>query len=199
MPPSRANRWLSLRPALAVCGVLALSACAAKYAQVPARLDLEPYGRVALAEFTVEDGDSGMSRLATARFAEQLLASQGIELLELPASDTSLSALGDRDVPAVFLGRLRLGSVRPRGQVGGGTMNLRGTVRAELDVRLVSTRTGGTLWRSSSTTDATLGGVRVGRGLPSVAVRDREEAYGEMLAALVTDVTRDLRPTWVRQ
>jgi hypothetical protein len=36
-------------------------------------------------------------------------------------------------------------------------------------------------------------------GLPSVAVRDTEEAYGEMIGSLVQDVTVDLRPTWVKQ
>jgi len=35
--------------------------------------------------------------------------------------------------------------------------------------------------------------------LPSIAVRDKDEAYGEVVSQLVTDVTRDLRPTWVKQ
>jgi hypothetical protein len=35
--------------------------------------------------------------------------------------------------------------------------------------------------------------------LPSIAMRDKEEAYGEVVSQLVTDVTRDLRSTWVKQ
>jgi hypothetical protein len=109
-------------------------------------------------------------------------------------------ALGrDRKVPAVFVGELKLSNVRPRGRLSTSGVNVRGAVTAELSVRLLSTETGGTLWRSSSTANGSVGHLSVAGGLPSVAIRDREQAYGEMVTALVTDVTRDLRPTWVRQ
>ena len=64
--------------ALALCGALALSACSSKYATVPARLDLAPYGRIAVIAFTTEQSNSAMSTLATQRFAEALLASQRV-------------------------------------------------------------------------------------------------------------------------
>jgi hypothetical protein len=78
---------------------------------------------------------------------------------------------------------------------------VRGAITGELTVRLLSTRTGGTVWRSSSAANGTVGRVAVSGsgGLPSVSVRDQEEAYGEMVRSLVADVTRDLRPTWVKQ
>jgi hypothetical protein len=213
MPRIRASWSVRTRSALALCGAVALSACSAKYAQVPARLDLHPYGRIALVAFSAEQDHGGMGTLATERFAEQLLASQGIELLEMNAADSSIrelaargdgaglaQALGrDRKVPAVFVGELKLSNVRPRGRLSTSGVNLRGAVTAELSVRLLSTETGGTLWRSSSTANGSVGHLSVAGGLPSVAIRDREEAYGEMVRALVTDVTRDLRPTWVRQ
>jgi hypothetical protein len=44
-----------------------------------------------------------------------------------------------------------------------------------------------------------VGRVRLAGGLPSVAIRDTEEAYGELVGTLVDDVTTDLRPTWVKQ
>jgi len=56
--------------------MLALSACASKYAQVPARLDLQPYGRVALVTFVSDAEHGGLSALATQRFAESVLGSQ---------------------------------------------------------------------------------------------------------------------------
>ena len=55
------------RSGLAVCGMLALSACGSHYAQVPARLDLEPYGRVGLVTFSTEQADKQWSTLATHR------------------------------------------------------------------------------------------------------------------------------------
>jgi hypothetical protein len=208
------NRLAWARYALALCGTLALSACASKYAQVPARLDLQPYGRVALVTFTAENESRAMSALATQRFAEVLLASQpGVEILELTSSDSVLKslpagtdpmvlaqALGQaKDIPAVFVGELKVSGVKPRARLGVSDLNLRASVSAELRVRLLSTRAGGTLWRSSSAASGTVGRVALAGGLPSVAIRDTDEAYGEVVSSLVADVTRDLRPTRVKQ
>jgi hypothetical protein len=35
--------------------------------------------------------------------------------------------------------------------------------------------------------------------LPSVALRDKDEAYSDLVSQLVANVTHDLRPTWVKQ
>jgi hypothetical protein len=203
-----------LRWALAVCGTLALSACAAKYAQVPPRLDLRPHRQVALVTFAASDEHRAMSELATRRFAEAVLAGQpGIELVELPASDSVLramprgadpvvvaQALGEaRGIPAVFVGELKVSGVKPRARLDLSDVRLRATVSAELGVRLLSTRAGGTLWRSSSAASGTVGRVALAGGLPSVSVRGTEEAYDEIVGTLVQHVTADLRPTWVKQ
>ena len=195
-PPYRRT---GLRWVLALCGTATLTACAAKYAQVPARVDLEPYGRVAVLTFSAERADTGMIAMATQRFAEALLESQGIELLELGSQDSSLQALAARDVPAVFFGHLKLSDVKPTGRISASGVDLRGAVTAELSVRLVSTKTGGTVWRSSAAANRTLGHLALGGGGPSVGMRNRDQAYGEIVGALVAGVTRDLRPTWVKQ
>jgi hypothetical protein len=44
-----------------------------------------------------------------------------------------------------------------------------------------------------------VGRVSLAGGLPAVSVRDTEEAYGDIVRSLVTEVTRDLRPSWVKQ
>ena len=214
MPRFGGSRLFLARLALAVCGTLVLSACASKYAQVPPRLDLRQHGQVALVTFTSSEEHRGMGELATRRFAEALLAGQpGVELLELTASDSVLRALprgtdpivlaqklGEaRGIPAVFVGELRVSGVKPRAHIAVDDLRLRATVSAELGVRLLSTRAGGTLWRSSSTASGTVGRVALAGGLPSVAVRETQEAYGEIVTRLVDNVTTDLRPTWVKQ
>jgi hypothetical protein len=203
-----------LQYALALCGSLLLSACSSKYSQVPARLDLAPYGRIALVTFGTDQQNSAMSALATQRFAEALLASQsGVELLELGSADSSVKALAssadgvalakalgkDKDVPAVFVGYLKVSNVKPRGHIGVSGLNVRAGVSAELTVRLLSTSTGGTVWRSSSMANGTIGHLNISDRLPSVSVRDRDEAYGEVVSQLIAEVTRDLRPSWVKQ
>jgi len=155
-----------------------------------------------------------MSTLATQRFAEALLRSQtGVELLELDGADASLKTFSadadaaamalalsrEKNVPAVFVGHLKVSGVKPRGNISVSGMNVRAAVSAELTVRLLSTKTGGTMWRSSSAANGTVGRIGLSGALPSVAMRDKEEAYGEVVGQLVTNVTRDLRPTWVKQ
>jgi hypothetical protein len=211
----RALRSVRARSALALCGGLVLSACSAHDAQVPARLSLQPYGRVALVTFTTEATNPALSSAATQRFAEALLSSQsGVELLELTSADSSLRALAtagdasalaqalgrEKHVPAVFLGQLKLTGVKPRGLLSaGGGIRVNASVSGELTVRLVSTSTGGTVWRSSSAANGTVGKVAISDNLPSVAMRDPNEAYGEIVNQLVREVTRDMRPTWVKQ
>jgi hypothetical protein len=200
--------------ALALCGALALSACSSKYAAIPARLDLAPYGRIAVVTFSTDQSNSVMSTLATQRFAEALLASQtGIELLEFDAADSTFKGLSanadgvalaqalgrERNIPAVFIGQLKVSGVKPRGNLSVSGMNVRAAVSAELTVRLLSTKTGGTVWRSSSAANGTVGRLALSGSLPSIAMRDKEEAYGEVVGQLVSDVTRDMRPTWVKQ
>jgi hypothetical protein len=210
------NRHVRVESALALCVTLALSGCAARYAQVPARLALAPYGRIALVTFSSssEHANATLGTLATQQFAEAVLASQtGIELLELSPVDPSLrhlpagadgtalaQAVGrDKRVPAVFVGQLTVSGVKPRGGLSAGTVNLQAAVNAQLTVRLVSTETGGTMWRSSAAANRTVGRVAISDRLPSVAVRDPDEAYDAVVRDLVIDVTRDLRPTRVRQ
>jgi hypothetical protein len=209
-----AVRPVRMQCALALCATLALSACASKYAQVPPRLDLEPYGRVALVTFSSEQTDGSLNSLATQRFVEMLLASQShVEVLELPTTDSALAVLaasGDgaalaqavgrnKAVPAVFVGQLTVSNVKPRGRVSTKGVDVRGSVAAQLTVRLLSTSTGATVWRSSATASRTVGNVRLTDHNPSIAMRDPDEAYGEVVRDLVTTVTRDLRPTWVKQ
>lgn len=214
MSGTRGRRPRLARLAVAVCAAVGLSACAAHYAQVPPRVDLAPYGRVALVSFSSQDGDSTIGLLATRRFAELLLDGQdGIEVLEMNPADTAIRRAAERGdpaalaqaigrargVPAVFLGQLTLADARPSGHIGAGGISVRTAVTAELSVQLLSTSSGGTMWRGSARADGTVDRVRLAGRHTSVSVRSQEEAYGQVVDQLVTAVTRDLRPSWVKQ
>jgi hypothetical protein len=182
---------------------------------VPPRLDLQPYGSVGLVTFTVENAKGNLHDFATQRFAEEVLAGQaGIEVLELGNQDSlvrrvgetafgpaSAQALGERrDIPAVFVGHLKVSNVRPSGGIAGLSVPfVQATVTVDLMVRLVSTRTGGTLWRSSASASQKVGSVAIVGGIPEFSAKDPNDAYGELVNSLVWTVTHDLRPTWRRQ
>ena len=200
----------------AAATAVALGACSSQLARVPPRLDMGNFDRVALVTFSADPARSGLGQMATQRFAEEVLAAQtGFELLELGPADSSVARLlaeGDapaaaqelgrvRRIPAVFFGQLAVTNAKPHGGLsGGGDVNVSATVSAELNVRLISTRTGGTLWRSSGAASQSVGQIAVSAGrLPSISAKDPNAAYAQMVDQMVTQVTRDFRPTWVRQ
>jgi len=204
------------RSALLALLLAALSAgCAGRRVLVPPRLDLQPHGTVGLVTFTVENAKGTLHDFATQRFAEEVLAGQsGIELLELGSADSlvrrvgetqfgpaSAQALGEqRDVPAVFVGHLKVSNVKPSGGIIGLSVPfVQATVTVDLLVRLISTRSGGTLWRASASASEKVGSVALVGGIPEFSAKDPNDAYGRLVNRLVWTVTQDLRPTWRKQ
>lgn len=181
---------------------------------LPPQMDLTQYGHVGLVTFTTENAKGKLAALATGKFEEYVLGAQhGIEVLELGAPEPLLQRVGAMDlgpaaaqalatdsnpVPAVFFGHLKVSNVKPSGGLLGIT-HLEGTVTVEMTVALLSTKTGGTLWRSSSTRSEKVGGVSIVGGVPYFSAEDPNDAYGHLINALVYDVTYDFRSTWVKR
>lgn len=190
-------------------------ACGSKRVLVPPRVDLHPYGQIAIVTFTVENARGSLHQLATERFAEAVLAAQpGIELLELGSQDTLLRRVGEpqlgmaaarelgsqRGVRAVFAGHLKISNPEPSGGIGAFVRpHIEATVRADLSVRLLSSESGGTIWRSSAWATRKVGEVRIVDGQVEFMARDAARAYGPMIDRLVELVTQDLGPTWQKQ
>lgn len=201
-------------PALLLLAGLS-AGCGSHRVLVPPRLDLQPYGKVALVTFSVENAKGSLHELATQRFAEEVLNGQsGIELLEVGSADSLVSRVGEtefgpasaqalgkeRDVPAVFVGHLKVSNVKPSGGVLGiGVPFVNATVSVELLVRLINTQTGGTLWRSSAAASEKVGSVALVGGVPNFSAKNPNDAYGELVNNLVWRVTYDLRPTWEKR
>ncbi|HUL50578.1 MAG TPA: hypothetical protein VLT79_11235 [Gemmatimonadales bacterium] len=182
---------------------------------VPPVLNLKPYGRVGLARFTVEKAKGQLDEIATERFSEAVLSAQpGVEVLELGAADSIRKRVGEptqgagtaqaigtsRGIPAVFVGHMKVSNVTPSGGLHGLSLpHLEATVSVELTVALLSTESGGTLWRSSGTMTEKVGGLALVDGEPYFSAKDPNKAYVNMVDNLVDYVTRDLRSTWTWQ
>src|SRR5256712_8961377 len=182
-----------MRPLAAVLlVVLAGMACAAHRVLLPPRLNLVPYGQIGLVTFTAENAKGSLHEFATRRFSEYVLAAQtGIEVLELGAADSVLrragatelgppaaQALGgERGVPVVFFGHLKVSNVKPSGSLVGLTLpRAQAPVSAELSVELLSTKSGGTLWRSSAVASEKVGGLALVGGRPGFSAKDPTNA-----------------------
>jgi len=199
---------------LALIAVAGL-ACAAKRVLVPARMDLHPYGKIGLVVFSVENAKGNLHQFATERFAENVLEAQpGIEILELGNIDTLMDRVGEREVgpltaqelgrqrgvAAVFAGHLKVTNPTASGGIAGlVTPHLEATVRTDLSVRLLSTQSGGTVWRSSAWATQRVGGVSIVGGQINFGARDPKAAYGPMVNTIVNIVTRDMWSTWQKQ
>jgi hypothetical protein len=199
--------------------VLTLSAaavaCAAHQVLVPPRLDLHPYHRLAITTFTVENATGGLNQLATGQFVEAALQAQpGVEILELGPQDTLVRRVGEtelgiaaaqeigrqHDVGAVFAGHLKITNPQTTGGLGWlVSPHLEATIRADLTVRLVSTESGATLWRSSAWATRKVGQVRIVGGQLDFMARDPKQAYGPMVDRLVELVTEDFWSTWRKE
>lgn len=168
---------------------------------LPPTLNLLQYRNIGLFQFSVENAKGSLHEFATRRFEEFVLAAQtGIEMRGYTAADSARVFGGDTaGVPVAFFGHLKISNVKPSGTLASLVPNLEATVTCELSVWLVNTRTGGTLWRRSSTSTERVGGLSFSGATPSFSARDPNEAYGELVNRLVRAVTYDVRSTWVDQ
>ena len=168
---------------------------------LPPTLNLLQYRNIGLFQFSVENAKGSLHEFATRRFEEFALAAQtGIEMRGYTVADSARVFNGDTTaVPVAFFGHLKISNVKPSGGLVSLVPNLEATVTCELSVWLVNTRTGGTLWRRSSTSTEKVGGLSFLGSTPSFSARDPNEAYGELVNRLVRAVTYDLRSTWVDQ
>jgi hypothetical protein len=192
-----------------------VSACGTRV-MVPPRIDLTEHQVVGVLEFTTESEgelasyvtrrfmeaarqDQGIVRMADLGSVAQALEAVGRQRLDPPA----LKALGVRhDVRTLITGTLEVSDVRPDITITPGlvTSGIAADVDATLAVQLVEAETGASLWSSSARATRRVGHVRLlgGRDFTFDAA-DPDRAYEDLVEALVSQVTRDFRVSWVRQ
>lgn len=184
--------------------------CARTRVFVPPRFDLANFYRVGLVNFTMEEARGELGELATDYFSREIFASRsGIELLELGDMADVLAETGrerfdpraaqalgrEYDIPAVFVGQIKASPVRPRASISG-FPRVEAVINVELTVRMLSTESGATLWSNSAQATETVGGLGLAGRDIVFSAEDPEEAYGDLVALLISDVTADFRPTY---
>ena len=197
------------RSALVLAATLILAACgggsrAANTVRIDPNVSLAQHARIGLVTFTAENAQGGLVRLATQRFAEQLLQAQpGVEILELgtvtgPVDAAVARRLGEQHgVRTLAVGHLTISDLKPRVRLLGG-LSASTEVTIALQTKLMSAESGATVWARSSTLRETMQQVSIVAGAAVFDAQDAKEAYGEIVNELIWNVTTDFRPTWVR-
>jgi len=183
---------------------------------VPPRMDLKSYGMLGIVEFA-SNANSAINARATREFLSHVHSAQpGTRIVELGSREAALAAVGAKQLDADALRRIGekygveaivLGEIaysEPRTDVkitdlskleGG----VRTEVRGDISAKLVETRTGASVWSSSAWARRQVGHVNVSADQGVSGTLRNSDPREEMLPALVSNLTQDLRPTSIRQ
>jgi len=210
-----------MKLALTSLFALTLASCAhTVMVKVAPRMELDREHTVGIVTFDA-DGKGVEGTDMTRRFLEAIHEGQpGIAILELGSSADVLGAVGltrlDGEaareigkkfgVDAVLIGTVSLLESKPKVDVSLDRGFQLGSVQAQvrldgsLEVKLLNTERGATLWSGSSARWIQLANVGASRmGLASVDVEDRERQVERLLCDMVQEASTDFRPTWARQ
>ncbi len=204
-----------VRPLASFALAVLLVACGTRVL-VPARVDLGAYPRIGLVGFS-SNSTGSLAQHASQRFVESVQeARAGTTLLELGSEAEVLREIGRTrldfeaaraigakwGVDAVFTGQLDVAPVAPRVRLASGNeaLSVQAEVRASLHVKLLEARSGATAWTRSGSATRSVAHVRVAnRGPIDFDAGDPERAYGDLVGALVSQLTGDFTPRWERR
>ena len=199
----------------AIAGVLALACAKRNVVEVPPRVDLHEFETIGIIQFE-SSAKGNLAAFSTQRFIETLQESQpGVRVLELGRASEiegidkdgridyrAAKKIGDKyHVDALIIGELIVKDVRPHVDVMQvlTTMTVSADVDAALITRMFETDQGATTWTRSSSASRTVAQVGVSGKTVRFDAQHPEQAYGELVNALVYDITYDFRPSYVRE
>lgn len=208
-----------IRP-LAVLSLILLAGCAsnppARRVWTPPRIDLKQYETIGMVEFSSTSKGS-LAGMATRRFAEAARRDQDmVRMVEVGPERTALASVGrpawnpeacreigrQHGVRTMFHGRLTISNVKPAVQLSAlfRSGQVTAQVDATLEVEMIEAETGASIWSRSASATRSLGQVSVFGGKEFVFdADDPDHAYGDLVDALVGQVTGDFQGYWQTQ
>ncbi len=181
--------------------------------RVPPRIDLKQHEVIGVVEFASTSGGE-LGPLVTRRFTESARRDQGlVRVVALPPDAEALSSVGREQwgpeayralgrkngVRTIIAGKLTVSDVRPNIRISPGLRSGKVTaqVDATLEVQMIETASGASVWSRSASATRNVGQVSVFRGRSfEFDADDPETAYGDLVNVLVDAVTRDFHASW---
>ncbi|MEO0185694.1 MAG: hypothetical protein ABIL20_07840 [candidate division WOR-3 bacterium] len=187
-----------------------------KKVMIPPRINLKEHEIVGMIQFKCSN-EGKLASLATRRFKQAIREDQGtVRIVDLGTEKEVLRKIGRNkldkesfqligekyEVNTIFVGNLNISDIRPDIDIGLvlRSMSINAEVDAELDVQMIETETGASLWNGSASATRRIGGLSViERKFFTFDADDPDRAYGELVDVLVDYLSRDFRVRWVRQ
>jgi len=181
--------------------------------QLPPRIDLTQHELIGVVRFDTASGGE-LGPMATRRFTELARRDQGmVRIIEFESkmdallsagysewNSEAIQAIGRKHgIKTLITGELNVSEVKPQFQLSAmlqsGQVSAR--VEATLAVQMIETASGASIWSRSGNASREVAHVSVVSGAGfAFDADDPEQAYGDLVDALVEQVTRDFRSTW---
>jgi len=193
---------------------LAIQGCTERVL-APPRIDLKQHEVVGIIEFECS-GQGELGPFLTHRFVDAIRRDQElvrIVLLGTPEEvladigqsrleQNAYKAIGEkRQIKTVFTGNVDISDVKPSVAIGQSLryFGVSADVDATLNIQMVETDTGASLWSRSARAVQRIGGVELFADKSfTFDADDPEDAYGQLADSLVAAVTNDFQCRWIR-
>ncbi|MHC4557722.1 MAG: hypothetical protein ACYTFW_05805 [Planctomycetota bacterium] len=193
---------------------LAIQGCT-KRILAPPRIDLKKHEVIGIIEFDCS-GKGELGPFLTHCFMDAVRRDQElvrIVLLGTPAEiladidqshldQNTFKAIGEKhQIKTIFVGNIVVSDVKPSVAIGQRLtyLGVSAEVDASLNVQMVETDTGASLWSRSARAVQRIGGVEIFSDKSfTFDADDPEDAYGLLADSLVEAVTHDFRCRWIR-
>jgi len=202
-------RRRSLKVWLYLVGAVLVAACSTKVLAPPS-VDLKQHNTIGLVVFE-SDADEELRKFATQEFQQTIQASQpGVRVLELGTEDRLLAsvdqsefdleavkALGKKyGVKSLITGHMAVTDIKPKVRLSTSfkSLSAKANVETMLNVRLLETESGATVWTNSSRASASVAHIDLVSAAPkSFGAGSTDDAYRRSIKKVVAAITVDFR------
>jgi len=190
--------------------------CSSTRVLVPAKIDLRGMGTIGLLDFAPRAANDLNVQASREFMAVVHSAQPGVPILELGDQQAVLGSLGhhaidpaavraigaQHHVDVLVTGTLEARRIKPSFRLGrdAESISAGAEIGGALTIRMYETRSGATIWTTSSECSEPLASIRVANGeLSGIGTNDPAGAESRLTRRLVELATGDLWPRWVRQ
>jgi hypothetical protein len=193
--------------------ILAVFAGCCKKVPFPPVMQVNNYEPVAMVNVVMKNAEGNLSGYATQRIIEFITSEQkGNRILEIGDLDSvlkevnakeinsdAIKAIGEKyKVKTVIIADIDISDVQPQMSLNFEFpyVSAKATISSEMTIRMYETEIGATVWTGSSWAKDEVGNLSIFKDYVSFNANNPDDAYGDLVNALVKWATLDFRTTY---